>query len=112
MAQKMTLTAYLAQRGKKAKALTKGEADLLGISFPLQSGWPRKYGAIEIDEPTRQQLVLFAEAAHRAAADKASQKPPQIGAAAAAGLVSQVRSPVPGFVLRQARRYRKLERAH
>jgi hypothetical protein len=114
MAQKMTLTAYLAQRGVKAKALTKGEADLLGIPFPLQCGWPRKYGGIEIDEGLLKQLGAHAEFARIAAEKKARLGQVKTSVPAQAGvqmpLVSapvRVRvSPVQGFVLRQARRYR------
>lgn len=50
MAQKLTLAAYLEQRGKKAKALTKIEAQVFGIAYPLQAGWPRRHGAMEITE--------------------------------------------------------------
>lgn len=112
---KMTLTAYLAQRGTKAKALTKGEADLLGIPYPLRSGWPRRHGAMEIDQAMVEQLTAHAEAARQvveekarratakvASPDPASQSALQFNAAPPKERVS----PVPGFVLRQARRYR------
>lgn len=110
----MTLTAYLAQRGVKAKALTKGEADLLGIPFPLQCGWPRKYGGTQIDEGLLKQLGIHAEAARQAADKKAhrSQGKPFAPTPVCAQLpltgapVQAAKSPVPGFVLRQARRYR------
>jgi hypothetical protein len=119
MAQKMTLTAYLAQRGLKAKALTKGEAGLLGIPYPLQAGWPRKYGGMEIEEELLAQLATHAEAARQAAAVKVPRCQVAPSAAAPVGvqlaLVSAPAqppvSPVPGFVLRQARRYRKNKRA-
>lgn len=114
MAQKMTLTAYLAQRGVKAKALTKGEADLLGIPFPLQGGWPRKYGGIEIDDGLLKQLSAHAESARLAAEKKARLGQARPAAPAPVGVqmplvsapVRVAGSPVPGFVLRQARRYR------
>lgn len=117
---KMTLTAYLAQRGTKAKALTKGEADLLGIPYPLRSGWPRRHGAMEIDQAMVEQLTVHAEAARQVAEEKArratakvaspdpaSQSALQFTAAAPKERVS----PVPGFVLRQARRYRSRKSA-
>ena len=115
MAQKMTLTAYLAQRGVKAKALTKGEAELLGIPYPLQCGWPRKYGGIEIDEGLLTKLSVHAEAARHAAEEKVRRNEvrpvAQAQVAVQLPLVSTPKraaaSPVPGFVLRQARRYRK-----
>jgi hypothetical protein len=114
--QKMTLTAYLAQRGTKAKALTKREADLLGIPFPLQCGWPRKYGGMEIEEGMLEQLVVHAEAARQVVEGKAlrNQAKPPTGTPTLAGvqmpLTAQpaqlAQSPVPGFALRQAKRYR------
>lgn len=114
MAQKMTLTVYLARRGVKAKALTKGEAELLGIPYPLQCGWPRKYGGIEIDEGLLAQLSVHAEVARHAAGKKVRRSEVKPGAQPSLGaqlpLVSMppqpATSPVPGFVLRQARRYR------
>jgi hypothetical protein len=115
MAQKMTLTGYLAQRGTKAKALTKGEAALLGIPYPLRAGWPRRHGAMEIDEMMLEQLAVCAEVARQASegrmrhnqvktrrsilvdapTPKASEAPVRI-----------LMSAVPGFVLRRARRFR------
>ena len=114
MAKKMTLTAYLAQRGVKAKALTKGEAELLGIPYPLQGGWPRKYGGIEIDEGLLKQLGVHAEAARQAGEERARRSQIKPCALASAGvqlpLVSPPApakvSPIRGFALRQARRFR------
>jgi hypothetical protein len=85
MAEKMTLTAYLAQRGVKAKALTRGEAQLLGIPFPLQGGWPRKYGATLIEEELLPQLLAYAGAARQSAEEKARAKKAMSRAAAQAG---------------------------
>jgi len=115
MAEKMTLTAYLAQRGVKAKALTRGEATLLGIAYPLQRGWARKHGAMIIEEEMLPQLVAHAEAARQVAEEKARAKKAKSRTPVLAGvqlpLVSApVRIPVslvPGFVPRLARRYRK-----
>lgn len=114
MAQKMTLTGYLAQRGVKAKALTKAEAELLGIPFPLQAGWARKHGATLIEEEMLPRLVAHAEAARRVADEKrrAKRAKPRTPAPADVQLplvIASARipvSPVPGFALRQARRYR------
>jgi hypothetical protein len=114
MAQKTTLTTYLAQRGVKAKALTRGEAELLGIPYPLQCGWPRKYGAMEIDEEMLRRLAAYAETARHAAEEKARRGRIQPQAATSAqarlpltGAPVRVRlSPVPGFVLRRPKRYR------
>jgi hypothetical protein len=111
----MTLTAYLAQRGTKAKALTKREADLLGIPFPLQGGWARKHGAMIIKEELLPRLAAYADAARHAAEEKARAKRGGAHAAGAIGVQLQLgdasvcrpMSPVPGFVLRRARRFRK-----
>lgn len=112
---KITLTAYLAQRGTKAKALTKGEADLLGIPYPLRSGWPRRHGTMEIDERMIGQLAAHAEAARQAVEEKARRatakgaSPDPVRQSALQFTTAPAKervSPVPGFVLRQARRYR------
>jgi hypothetical protein len=111
---KMTLTGYLAQRGVKAKALTKGEAGLLGIPYPLQRGWARKHGAMIIEENMLPQLVAHAEAARQVAEEKTrrARDMPQAAAPDSAQLQLVIApaqapvSPVPGFALRQARRYR------
>jgi len=115
MAEKMTLTAYLAQRGVKAKALTRGEAALLGIPFPLQGGWARKHGPMLIEEELLPKLAAYADAARQVAEEKARAKKAESRGAAPAGdqlplLSTPARilvSPVPGFVPRLARRYRK-----
>jgi hypothetical protein len=119
--QKMTLTAYLAQRGTKAKALTKREADLLGIPFPLQCGWPRRYGAIEIEDGMLEQLMAHAEAARQVVEEKARRNQANPAPATSASASDQmplalqparlIRSPVRGFVLRQAKRYRRRKSA-
>jgi hypothetical protein len=114
MSSTITLTAYLAQRGVKAKALTRGEAELLDIPFPLQRGWARKHGSMVIEEEVLPQLVTHAAAARQVAEEKAMARSvkPRTTAPVAAQLSlampsSPARvSPVPGFVLRQARRYR------
>ena len=114
MAKKMTLSGYLAQRGTKAKALTRGEATLLGIPFPLQAGWPRRYSAIEIDEALLEQLEACAEVARRTAEQKVqramTERAP--GPAALQFTLPATNGPVvvrvvSGFVLRRAKRYRK-----
>jgi len=113
MVQKMTLTAYLAQRGKKAKALTRGEAELLDIPFPLQAGWSRRYGALEIEEVMLIQLVACVEGARRVAEERCQQSRVRMASAAPADGEMRRRAAVPsktkmiaGFVLCQARRYR------
>lgn len=114
MAQTTTLTSYLKKRGVKAKALTRGEAELLGIPYPLQCGWPRKYGSMEIDEALLERLTVHAEAARHTAEEKARRG--RIQAPAATLVQDQLQlavpaprvraSPVAGFVLRRPKRYR------
>lgn len=114
-----TLAAYLAQRGVKAKALTRGEATLLGIAYPLQRGWARKHGATMIEEEMLPQLVAYAEAARQVAEEKAQTSRAKARIPATAGVQLQLvgapvripTSPVPGFVPRLARRYRKSKSA-
>lgn len=123
MPEKLTLSVYLVQRGKKAKALTKIEALVFGIPFPLQAGWPRRYGAVEI---TRDMVVeverrvelkgLSAEKAPRQSAKrtvvsnaKRKSAPPAAGPALP---VSRINPALfPGFVLRHAKRYRSRKSA-
>ena len=114
MAQKMTLSVYLEQRGRKAKALTKGEAELLGIPYPLRAGWPRRHGAMEIEEGVLSQLGACLEAARLVVQGKAPERKSNLPAAQLsadgpprlAATARTMRSPILGFVLRQARRYR------
>lgn len=115
----MTLTAYLAQRGVKAKALTRGEATLLGIAYPLQKGWARKHGRMEIEDGMRAKLVAYAEAARQVAEEKAREKRSRSHTAPPAGVQLELvsvparipTSLVPGFAPRLARRYRKSKSA-
>ena len=94
MAQEMTLTAYLAQRGTKAKALKRGEAEAFGIPYPLQAGWPARYAEVVITE------AMISQAAANMAA-------PRRRAVASMALSRPTYSPrFPSFALRQARRYR------
>jgi len=80
----------------------------------LQGGWPRKYGGIEIDDGLLKQMRAYAESARVAGEKKVrlGQVEPSAPAPVSVQLplvstpVRVVVSPVPGFVLRQARRYR------
>jgi hypothetical protein len=122
MAQKVTLSAYLEQRGKKAKALTKIEAGVFGIPYPLLAGWPRRHGGMEITDAMIERVEVLASAAAQSTDRNARQggkrataavttpapkgecqqglRPPQMAVAI------DRPSTIPGFVLRQARRYR------
>jgi len=113
MNKKMILSAYLVQRGKKAKALTRGEAALLGIPYPLQSGWPKRYGTLEIDDQLFDRLIECATASQLATEERGRRARAKFtpGAAISQHQEFVERSPallgvVSGFVLRKARRYR------
>jgi hypothetical protein len=49
MSQKLTLTVYLECRGL-VKSLTRIEAESFGVPYPLVSGWPLRYGDMEITQ--------------------------------------------------------------
>jgi hypothetical protein len=109
MAENLTLTAYLARRGKKAKALKKVEADAFGIPYPLVSGWPARYGDLEITEAMLEQVGVNIRDAKRASSNKisqASQVQQELAMPGARSAPITKLSLCPGFVLRQARRYR------
>jgi hypothetical protein len=99
----------------KAKALKECEAELLGIPFPLQRGWTRKYGAMEIEDGMVSQLMAYADVARQGVKEKVRAKKAESRAVRSASIQLQLSnarawlpvSPVPGFVSRLARRYRK-----
>jgi len=124
MAQEMTLSVYLQQRGKKAKALTRVEAEVFGIPFPLLAGWPRRHGAMVVTEEMMERIEAAATGASRSE-NRAARRS---GQRAAAALPSARRTktvdqrgpalPVtvpeltvapsfPGFILRPAKRHRR-----
>jgi hypothetical protein len=110
MPENLTLSAYLEQRGKKAKALKKGEADAFGIPYPLQSGWPWRYGAMEITPAMIEDAQARIQAAKQEARSRTHCRLPsadevraeQSAADSHVAMTALFR----GFVLRQARRYR------
>jgi hypothetical protein len=118
MSQKLTLARYL-RGGGEVKTLTRIEAIVFGVPYPLQPGWPSKYGAKEITaemiDDVRARIAVAkestAKSAHRRL-DALDEKPPTAESAhiglLAHAVVSHTSkaSSVPGFVLRQARRYR------
>lgn len=126
MPEKLTLAVYLEKRGA-VKALTRIEADVFGVPYPLQKGWAHRHGAAPITQDMLNQLQekigrsksSTAEKAQRgldgvegvvpapASAPQQQMSPqPQVSTAPVERL-----SPVPGFVLRQARRYRRSKSA-
>jgi hypothetical protein len=99
MAQKMTLSAYLVGRGKKAKALTKIEADVFGIPYPLLAGWPRRHGAMEITEEMIEEVGARAAAANESVDKKARRNAKRASAAlptSGLGVDHAETSPTPG----------------
>ena len=127
MPEKLTLTRYLQGRGE-VKALTHIEAQAFGVPYPLQPGWPAKYGAMEITEGMIEDLKARILTAKESTANKARRGLEGIGDAVLApgsssapdghvhqpsmarapSLSSIARSTLfHGFVLRQARRYRR-----
>ena len=57
MSQKLTLAVYLEQKGQKAKALKRVEAEAFGIPYPLQAGWPGRHGDMEVTPQMLEQIA-------------------------------------------------------
>lgn len=70
MSQKLTLARYLESRGS-VKSLTRIEAEAFGVPYPLVSGWPARYGAVEITDVMLEDLAARIATAKRSTADKA-----------------------------------------
>lgn len=117
MSQKLTLSRYL-RGGGEIKTLTHIEALVFGIPYPLQPGWPRKYGSIEITDGMLEELRSRIALAKESTARSAHRRLDGISAVATVTESGQRRlprelisvapktSPIAGFVLRQAKRYR------
>lgn len=120
MPEKLTLAVYLERRGA-VKALTRIEAEVFGVPYPLVKGWAHRHGADEITQAMLDELQEKIGRARSSTAEKAQRgldgvegvppapaAAPQLLSAAPHTKIEPVekRSPVPGFVLRQARRYR------
>jgi len=118
MSQKLTLARYLEGRGE-VKSLTRIEAEAFGVPYPLVSGWPARFGAVEITTAMLEDLAARITTARQSTATKArrglegvegraSQGSEQAEPIQAADHVSRCPSParvLQGFVLRKARRY-------
>lgn len=119
MAEKLTLTTYLERRGT-CKTLTRIEAEAFGVPYPLVSGWPVRFGAVEITQAMLKDLATRIQTARRSTASKARR-----GLDGAEGRVQNVPAPIevpactvaaplqrnnpaifPGFARRLARRAR------
>ena len=57
MSQKLTLAVYLEQKGQKAKALKRVEAEAFGIPYPLKAGWPGRHGDMEVTPQMLEQIA-------------------------------------------------------
>lgn len=130
MSQKLTLARYLQGRGE-VKALTHIEAQAFGVPYPLQPGWPRRYGSMEITEAMIDNLKARIATAKESTASKARRGLEGIGREVPETSVPQMQTPprsrpaaapaemdlpavsnmFPGFVLRQAKRYRSRKSA-
>jgi len=119
MPEKITLTRYLKGRGE-VKALTHIEALAFGVPYPLQPGWPARYGATGITEAMIEDLKAKIGAAKQSTASKARRGLEGLERSLAAESSASKRegrsardsdlpmrvSPIPEFALRRARLYR------
>lgn len=121
MPEKLTLAVYLEKRGA-VKALTRIEAEAFGVPYPLMKGWATRHGATEITQDMLSQLQEKIGRSKSSTSEKAqrgldgvegvlpapvSAPQQQVRAQLQASTAPVERlSPIPGFVLRPARRYR------
>lgn len=112
MPEKLTLAVYLQRRGS-VKALTRIEAEVFGVPYPLVKGWAHRHGAVEITQAMLDQLQEKIGRARSSTAEKAQRGLSGVEGVALASGASMVErpSPVPGFVLRQPRRFRSRKSA-
>lgn len=117
MSKKLTLARYLEGRGP-VKSLTRIEAEAFGVPYPLVSGWPARFGAVEITTGMLDDLAARVAIAARSTAKKARRgleglekngravQVPDAPLQLAAGSPQLSARPriVQGFVLRRARR--------
>ena len=123
MPQKLTLARYLEGRGS-VKSLTRIEAEAFGVPYPLVSGWPGRYGDMEITQAMIEELSQRIGCAPRSTASKAlrglegavgqvaAHPQDRLTANCKLGCISLVvshavaGSSFPGFTLRPAKRAR------
>lgn len=70
MPETLTLAVYLNKRGS-VKSLTRIEAEAFGVPYPLQPGWPAKFGAMGITASMLQDLEARIATARQSTARKA-----------------------------------------
>ena len=112
MSQKLTLTVYLEQKGQKAKALKRVEAEAFGIPYPLQAGWPGRHGDMEVTPQMLEQIAtaprVKAQPAALACQGDEDHQNLRLGRDINRGRQSEAMRPslFPGFVVRPALRHR------
>jgi len=112
MSQKLTLAVYLEQKGQKAKALKRVEAEAFGIPYPLQAGWPGRHGGMEVTPQMLEQIATAPRVKARSAALTSREEEGRLNLRADCdvnhGRQAKVMRPArfPGFVLRPALRHR------
>jgi len=112
MLQKLTLAVYLEQKGQKAKALKRIEAEAFGIPYPLQAGWPGRHGEMEITSQMLEQIATAprtkVRSANPALQDNEARQNLRPDCDVNHGHQAEVMRPVrfPGFVMRPALRHR------
>ncbi len=72
MPEKLTLAIYLERRGA-VKALTRIEAEVFGVPYPLVKGWAHRHGAGEITQAMLDQLQEKIGRAKSSTAEKAQR---------------------------------------
>lgn len=58
----ITVREYLEVRFSRANALTRKEALLIGLPWPLEKGWVKKHASVQIDDGAAHQLKAIADA--------------------------------------------------
>lgn len=112
MSQKLTLAVYLEQKGQKAKALKRVEAEAFGIPYPLQAGWPSRHGDMEVTPQMLEQIATAPRTKVRSAGPGPQDNEERQNIRPGydinhEGQVEAMRpSQFPGFVVRPALRHR------
>jgi hypothetical protein len=112
MSQKLTLAVYLEQKGQKAKALKRVEAEAFGIPYPLQAGWPGRHGDMEVTPQMLEQIATAPRTKVRLAAQVSQDNEVRQNLRQDCDInhgerVEAIRPPrFPGFVMRPALRHR------
>lgn len=110
--QMLTLTRYLEQKGQKAKALKRVEAEAFGIPYPLQAGWPGRHGDMEVTPQMLEQIATAPRTKVRLAAQVPQDNEvrqnlrPDCGIKHGNQAETLRPSRFPGFVMRPALRHR------